>query len=76
MKLKENAVYSDAVNAGLILPKKEKYTVSDVKRLIKSGWGALDALWIVKCSWVFNNTKISKVLLTNDFHVSCELDLI
>lgn len=75
-KLKEHAVYSDVVEAGLILQKKEKYTVADVKKLIKSGWGALDALWIVKCSWVFHKSKISQKLLSNSFFTSCELEMI
>lgn len=35
--LKENAVYSDVVSGGYILPLKEKYTMEDVKTLIKEG---------------------------------------
>ena len=75
-KLKENAVYSDVVDAGLILPKKEKYTLADVKKLVKSGWSALDALWIVTCSWVYHKTKISKQITTDKFLFACEMDLI
>lgn len=56
--LKENAVYSDAVSGGYILPLKEKYTMEDVKTLIKDGWSKIDARWIVLCSWVYHNTDI------------------
>lgn len=56
--LKENAVYSDVVSGGYILPLKEKYTMKDVENLIKDGWGKIDARWIVLCSWVYHNTSI------------------
>ena len=75
-KLKENAVYSDVVDAGLILPRKQKYTLSDVKNLVKSGWCAVDALWIVKCSCAFHQSKISEKIMTDKFFIACEMDLI
>lgn len=53
MKLKENAVYSDVVEGGYILDKKDKYTMADFKKLIKAGWNKIDARWIIICSTVY-----------------------
>lgn len=62
-------VYSDVVNAGLILPKKNKYTIQDVyntqaKSLFEPVDGSTltlrQAAWIVKCSAIFHDTEYSK----------------
>lgn len=63
-------LYSDIVKNGMILPRKEKYTLKDVKDLIidslfnKTG-GTLtekEALFIVKCSAVYHGTDWSNTL--------------
>lgn len=71
-KLPENAVYSDVVNSGLILIKKEKYTKSDFNRLVKIGWSQLDAQWIVVCSAAYHKAKLSKIFCTNAFLTACQ----
>lgn len=79
-KLPERAVYSDVVNAGLILPYKRKYTIRDFKKLCAEGWDQLDARWIVLCSWSYwydreESSSISKGLLSSEFLRNCQLGL-
>ena len=76
------SVYDDVVNAGLILPKKQKYTISDVRKLIKEGWRPDLALWIVQCSMCFywkrdgkNSVGISKKLMSDKFFLACQAGL-
>jgi hypothetical protein len=59
-------VYSEVVSKGLILPKREKYTMRDVNRvmidsLFRPGQtlGYKEALFIVKCSAVYHGTDWS-----------------
>lgn len=71
-KLKDGAVYSDVVNAGLILKRKKKYTFTDFKKLVNEGWDQIDALWIVTCSAAYYNAEMSKRLETNKFLDLCK----
>lgn len=75
MKLKENAVYSDVVDGGYILPKKDKYTMSDFKKLVKSGWNQIDARWIIICSAVYHETELSNKFGTEKFLFACSIGL-
>ena len=61
-------VYSDVVNAGLILARKQKYTMRDVNRVITDSLfkpvqgqsvSVETAVFIVKCSAVFHGTDWS-----------------
>jgi hypothetical protein len=52
-QLKENAVYSDVVNGGYILPKKDKYTMKDFETLVNDGWDRVSAKFIVMCSGIY-----------------------
>ena len=59
--------YSEVVKAGLILDKKEKYTMSDVNKLIMDSLFKLPetlnerkAKFICRCSAVYHNTDYSK----------------
>lgn len=78
-KLPERAVYSDVVNAGLILPYKRTYTFRDFKKLCAEGWDQLDARWIVICSWAYWYDSeicfISKRLQSSEFFNNCQLGL-
>ena len=84
-KLPENAVYSDVVNAGLILPYKRKYTMRDFKKLVAEGWSQLDARWIVLSSWAYwydeskkkgeEKPTITRKLETSAFLINCQLGL-
>lgn len=58
--------YSDAVNQGLILPKKAKYTMRDVDSIVINSLFAKHgtiskrtAVFIVKCSAAYHNTDYS-----------------
>lgn len=66
----EIKVYSDVLNAGLILPHKRKYTLADAKNIIVeslfNGGKTLnmkEAKFVCRCSAVFHNTDRSKSLL-------------
>lgn len=74
-RLPEHAVYSDVVNGGHILPKKEKYTMADFKKLIKVGWNQLDARWIILCSATHYKTDTSAIFYTEKFLFNCELGI-
>lgn len=59
--------YSDVVNGGFILPRKEKYTIRDVDRVITEslfdGVSTADiqkAAFIVRCSAIYWDTDYSK----------------
>jgi hypothetical protein len=59
-------VYSDVVEAGLIQPRREKYSMRDVNRVMIDSLFTpgetlteKEAVWIVKCSAVFHNTDWS-----------------
>ena len=62
-------VYSDVVSNGLILPRKEKYTMRDVNKLITDSlfnpvYGRTltkqEAVFIIKCSAIHYNTDYSE----------------
>lgn len=69
------AVYSDVVSNNLILPKKEKYTITDFKKLVNDGWDQLSARFIVSCSAGYYNAEISRKITSGDFRTLCELGL-
>lgn len=73
--LKEHAVYSDVVKGGHILPKKQKYTMADFKRLVESGWSQLDARFIIICSAAHHGTATSICFHTEKFLLNCELGI-
>jgi len=59
--------YSDVVSRGLILPRKEKYTLRDVHKVMTDSLfdgGETCSLhmagWIVICSSVYHNTNYAK----------------
>lgn len=79
-KLPKYAVYSEVVNAGLILPYKRTYTFRDFKKLCAEGYDQLDARWIVLCSWAYwcdreEGSSISKKLTSLEFRNNCMLGL-
>lgn len=62
-------VYSDVVEKGYILPKKDKYTMRDVNNLIVESLFHMgntltlqEALFIVKCSAIYHDTDYSKAI--------------
>lgn len=70
-----NKVYSDIVKAGLILPKKAKYTMADVNALIVNSLfrprvthtlSTREAIFIVKCSAVYHDTDYADSLIGYD----------
>ncbi len=70
-----NKVYSDIVKAGLILPKKAKYTMADVNKImLASLFKPVDgktltereAIFIVKCSAVYHDTDYADSLIGYD----------
>lgn len=46
--------YRDIAGQSLILPKKEKYTIEDVRKLIKTGYTPKVARFIVYCSALYH----------------------
>jgi hypothetical protein len=52
-------VYTDVIEQNLILPKKNLYTIWDVKQLIKIHSYSI-AVFIVKCSAIYHATDWSK----------------
>lgn len=55
-------VYSDVIKAGMILPKKPRYTIRDYSKLRKQGFSIAAARFIVLCSAVYHETSYSKSL--------------
>ena len=59
-------VYSDVVRAGLILPRKEKYTMKDVHRVLINSLfetktlSENEAAFIVRCSAIYHGTEYSR----------------
>ena len=51
--------YSDIVEKGMILDYKNKYTMSDVKKLMAKGYDLSRASWIVVCSAIYHDTAYS-----------------
>lgn len=52
-------IYSDIIKQGLILPKKQKYTKQDCKKLLQQGFSIKQAKFIVICSSIFYGTEAS-----------------
>lgn len=73
--LPEHAVYSDVVNAGLILPKKKKYTITDFRKLLAEGWDQVDARWIVLCSSTYWKAEYNKRLESGKFLELCQMGI-
>lgn len=61
-------IYSDIVNAGLILPKKTKYTMADVHNVQTESLftgktlSEQEAVFVVKCSAIFHDTDYSETI--------------
>lgn len=64
-------VYSDVINGGLLLPRKNKYTMRDVRgvmlaSLFKPVNGAtltlMQAAFVVKCSAIYHDTEYSQAV--------------
>ena len=52
----------EVINNGLILPKKERYTISDFRKLLKSGNPVNVARFICICSAIYHETTWAKSL--------------
>lgn len=55
-------MYSDVIKNGWILSKKSKYTVKDVKNLMKKGFSVKESRFIAICSAIFYDTDFSKTI--------------
>lgn len=69
-------VYSDVVKNNLILPKREKYTIRDFKKLVNAGYTQLQARFIVICSCIYHyeyeQGHISQVFYKESFTLKCK----
>lgn len=63
--------YSDVVAQKLILPKKNKYTLSDFKKLEDAGHMARVARFICICSAIYHNVPYSRSFDSYVFRVYC-----
>lgn len=54
--------YSDVIKKNLILPQKNKYTISDFKKLVKTGYTQLEARFILICTDIFYNYENKSAL--------------
>lgn len=72
MNWEEINVFDDVLRNNLMLPKKEKYNVTDAKKLIKLGAPADVARFIVICSAAYYKTSMSKIFCKSptDFEVA------
>lgn len=66
-------VYSDIVKNGLILPKKEKYTIKDFNNLVNSGTEPKQARFICVCSAIFHSTEYSKTFNSLKMRIDCNI---
>lgn len=66
-------VYSDFVKNGLILPKKEKYTIKDFEKLVKAGTEPKQARFICICSAIFHNTEYSRSFNSLKMRIDCNI---
>lgn len=55
-------VYADVVKAGMILPKKARYTIRDFRGLREKRYSSSLARFILVCSAVYHNTTWSHSL--------------
>lgn len=55
-------VYSDIVKAGMILPKKSRYTIREYRALRGKGYSASLARFIIVCSAVYHDAVWSHSL--------------
>ena len=53
-------VYSDVIKSGIVLPKKNKYTITDYKKLRETGHSVKNARFICICSAIFHDANYSK----------------
>ena len=60
MKGRYKMTYSDIINKGLILEKKNKYTKKDYDILLNKGYNENISSFIVICSAVYHDTSWSK----------------
>lgn len=51
--------YTEIVKNNMILPFKKKYTLHDVKALIKKGYNYKQAAWLCICSCIFYDPDIT-----------------
>lgn len=68
-------VYMEVVNNGWIQPRKEKYTMRDFKKLLKSGFPPLVARFVLLCSAAHYETDCSRVIYSRAFFQKCQLGL-
>lgn len=54
--------YEDVTRAGMILPKKPRYTIRDYCKLREKGFSIAEARFIVICSATYHETTWSKSL--------------
>lgn len=66
-------VYSDVINNGLLLPKKDKYTKKDFDFLLKEGKKPKDARFICICSAIYYNTTYSEFFDKTKTRIFCGL---
>ena len=68
--------YKEVVKNGLILPKKEKYTLKDFKKLVNAGYTQLEARFITICSGIFyfdyEPGHVSQIFFSSDFTTKCK----
>ena len=68
MKGSGNMIYSDVINNkwNEILPKKNKYNVNDVKKVMANGFNKKESKFIVICTAIYHNTSASYNVYKND----------
>ena len=66
-------VYSDVINNGLILPRKNKYTKKDFNILISAGTEPKEARFICICSAIYHNTEYSNFFNSSKTRFQCGL---
>ena len=67
-------LYSDVIKNGLILPKKEIYTIKDFKKLVKAGATTREARFICICSAIFHDVEYSKTFDSLKMRVNCGVE--
>lgn len=67
-------IYSDVVKNGLILPRKEIYTIRDFEKLVKAGTEPRQARFICICSAIFHDVEYSKTFDSLKMRVNCGIE--
>ena len=70
-KLPDKALYSDVISGGHLLPEKAEYGMSDYRKLVKEGWGHVDARWIGVCSSIYYGAKCNDDVMGSAFCDKC-----